>query len=235
MKILLVDHEAEFAGVLAAGLREVGHQAVHSTSSKEALVLAASRDFALALVEYTEGGRQFLREYRESDPLLPVVVLTDLPSIDSAVEFLRGGPAAMAIDYIVKVEPNLIARLEEIIDRQFTRLQNGPWLVNRHLGKAWYEGQDLKLTRIQMDVFTYLMQRPYEIVGYEAIAFAGQKRRLPRRKAVEAMRSGVSRLRKKLEQASGRDGETIIRTVGMEGLKFIPVTTAERSEAPAPV
>jgi DNA-binding response OmpR family regulator len=201
----LVDDNPTFGDVLRIGLKAVGGHTVDVVpTARDGLSAIRGGQYALALVEYSGGGREFLRGYRAIDPLLAVVVLTALPGLESAVEFLSGGSEAMAIHYIVKPEPNLLRILNELIDERFARVAHGDWAFDRKTGKGFYQGEELNLTPTETGFFGYFMLHPYEDVEHEALWLAARGERLERDEAVEAVRSHLSRLAAKLEEIAGR-------------------------------
>lgn len=228
MRIMLVDHSPDFGVVLRIGLKAVGYDLTAFLTAGEALkALGRREEFGLALVEYSGDGREFLNHYREVDALLPVVVLTSLPTTASAVEFLRGGPQAAALDYIEKPAPNLIERLTGIIERHFGRVAAGDWAIDRRLRQAFYRGRPIYLTNTALAMFTYFLLHPYEEVPHEALWHAVRGEWLERKRAVYATRAHMARLRERLEEIAGR--EVILSN--KETFRFIPESVAERVAA----
>jgi DNA-binding response OmpR family regulator len=221
---MVLDHARDFGAMLKIGLKaQGGYSADHFTTAAEALAAAAGGEYSLALVEYSLDGRQFLYGYKAVDPLLSVVILTALPTQETAVEFLRGGAAAMAIDYIIKPAPDLIRQLADIIDTHFARVAAGDWVVERKLRTVTYRGRPLALTPMETAVFTYFMLHPYETVRHEDLWLAARGEEVSHSAAVNKVRTVISRLRDKLEEVAGRD---VIQSLREDGFRFRPEAVA---------
>jgi DNA-binding response OmpR family regulator len=229
MRILVLDHNRSFGDVLRIGLKaQGGHEVDAYPTAAEALAALAGAEYALALVEYSVDGRQFLYGYRAVDPLLSVVVLTSAPTQETAVEFLRGGAAALAIDYIVKPAPDMLRQLGDIIDTHFSRVTRGEWVVERKLRRVFYRGRELALTPTETALFTYFMLHPYETVLHEELWLAARGEELEHAAAVRAVRTAVSRLRDKLEEVSGRE---VVQSRREDGFRFLPEAAATAAAA----
>lgn len=214
-----MDDDTAFAAVLSMGLGTYGHKADVAPAA-EALEIVAQRGYSLAVVEYARGGREFLRQYKAVDPLLATVVVTALPDRATAVEFLRGGAGALALDYIEKVEPNLVARIAATIDRYFIRVEAGGFVADRAGRQGFYEGRPLELTQPEFMLFLLFMSRPYQPVTYEEMALAVHGVAMSKDEAYSAMRSTVSRLRRRLNEAAGR--RNVLERHYGGGIHFIP-------------
>ena len=220
MKILVLDHNRPFGDTLKVGLKAAGGHSVDAyATSAEALEALGRERYALALVEYSQDGRAFLYQYRSIDPLLVVVVLTSLPTQETTAEFLRGGSQALAVDYIAKPAPDLIRQLSDIINDRFARVTVGDWAVERRLRRATYQGRPLTLTPTEMSLITYFMMNPYQTVQHETLWLAARGEAVDHAVAVQKLRTVISRLRDKLEDAAGRE---IIQSVREGGFRFLP-------------
>lgn len=101
MAVLLVDDERGFVEVLAKrlGRRNIGTDA--ALSGAEALRMAGEREYDLVVMDLRmEGmdGLETLRSLHETDPELPVFMLTGHGSVESAREAAKAGAA----DYLAK-------------------------------------------------------------------------------------------------------------------------------------
>lgn len=100
-KILIVDDEAGMQRLLSRVLLREGYEATPVGSAKEALELIAVDSFDLILTDIQmpeKNGLELLREIKEFDPSLPILVMTAYGTVESAVEALRNG----AYDYLTK-------------------------------------------------------------------------------------------------------------------------------------
>ena len=99
--MLVVDDDERFRERLGKALRDRGHR-VHTAGHHDtALLLARAQRFDRALIDLRmpgPGGLALLRELRQLQPDVEVVVLTGYGSIATAVEAMRLG----ARDYLIK-------------------------------------------------------------------------------------------------------------------------------------
>ena len=101
MRILVIEDDAETAAYVARGLQEQGHLVTTSGNGRDGLLLAASGDFALLIVDRMLPGLDGLaivKTLRASQIEAPVLFLTTMSGIDDRVTGLNAG----ADDYLVK-------------------------------------------------------------------------------------------------------------------------------------
>jgi putative nucleotidyltransferase with HDIG domain len=114
-RVLIVDDDATFAGMVAEILTDKGYRAVRATSPDEALARAqaAPGTFAVAVVDLVMpgmGGLTLADRLRELNPDTQILILTGHAELDSAIEGIHHG----VFDYIKKSEVE-IPRLERSI------------------------------------------------------------------------------------------------------------------------
>ena len=100
-RILIVDDEAFIRGNLERILGEDGYRPYSTEKGEEALRLVNEEEIDLVLLDLNLAGRsglEVLRELRESDPELLVIIITGYGTVETAVEALKMG----AYDYIKK-------------------------------------------------------------------------------------------------------------------------------------
>ena len=100
-RILVVDDEASMRRVLAVLLGEGGHTVVEAGGLKEALAALESSPLDLVITDQRmdDGtGLDVLAACAESDPVMPVVLLTAYATVELAVDAMRAG----AFDFIAK-------------------------------------------------------------------------------------------------------------------------------------
>lgn len=105
-KVLVVDDDAAFAGMVADLLTERGYVAVSVTDPREALRRVTADGFAAVLVDLVMpgmGGLELVERIRAQSPDTQVLILTGQGDIDSAVEGIRHG----VFDYLRKSELQL--------------------------------------------------------------------------------------------------------------------------------
>jgi len=100
-KILIVDDEAFIRENLERILGEDGYRTFTAEDTASALTLAGEEDVDLVLLDLnlgSESGLDLLRQLRDLDPGLLVIIITGYGTVESAVEALKMG----AYDYIKK-------------------------------------------------------------------------------------------------------------------------------------
>ncbi len=100
-RILVVDDEPNMRRILASNLRQDQHQIWEAGGVQEAQRSLTANDFDVVITDQKmpDGeGLTVLASARESDPTLPVILLTAVASIELAVESMRGG----AFDFLTK-------------------------------------------------------------------------------------------------------------------------------------
>jgi len=132
MRILLAEDDNEMAEFVERGLHELGHNVVRASSGPDALHLATTEPFDVALVDRMipeMDGLAVLRQLRAAKIEMPVLLLTALGRIEDRVEGLEAG----ADDYLVKpfAFSELAARINALARRgplgtSATRLDCGP-------------------------------------------------------------------------------------------------------------
>jgi DNA-binding response OmpR family regulator len=100
-RVLIVEDEARIASFLRKGLAANGFVAEVAADGEEALRLIRARDFDLLILDLGlpgKDGLEVLRELRQNDNRLPVVILTARDGVRDTVAGLEGG----ADDYLTK-------------------------------------------------------------------------------------------------------------------------------------
>jgi DNA-binding NtrC family response regulator len=119
-RLLIVDDQRDVLTALRMALTREGIEVVTAGSPAGALSAVATDSFDAALIDlnYTRDttsgleGLNLLKRLRQSDPLLPVIVMTAWASVDLAVQAMRTG----ARDFIGKPWDN--ARLLSVVLNQ---------------------------------------------------------------------------------------------------------------------
>ncbi len=124
-KILIVDDELILRESLSRWLERDGHRVETASSGEEALDRFKATRFDILLVDIKmEGisGMEVLRQVKETDPDVAVVMITAYGSISTAIEAMKNG----ASDYLLKpFDPNELGVLiEKITENQAQALEN---------------------------------------------------------------------------------------------------------------
>lgn len=124
-KILIADDEREVCNLLERALQMRGYATVCATDGAEARRILQIGKFDLLLTDLVMPGRngmQLIRDGRESDADLEVVILTGYGSFDNAIEALRLG----AFDYLAKpIDVDILVHtVARALERRRLRLAN---------------------------------------------------------------------------------------------------------------
>lgn len=99
--ILIVDDEKNYPLILSAVLQEEGYETLSANSGPEALAVLAESDVDLVLTDMKMpkmDGIELLQRIKQSDPELPVIMMTAYGTVEKAVEAMQKG----AYNYILK-------------------------------------------------------------------------------------------------------------------------------------
>ena len=133
--ILIVEDEAKLRALLAAALREDGHDVVETGAPRDALRLIGARQFDVLIADHMMPemtGLELIRELVSSTPAgerPQIVMITAHGTIDSAIEAMKLG----AVDYLQKpfeVE-ELLAVVNRALDDQRLRTHHRYLLSER--------------------------------------------------------------------------------------------------------
>ncbi|MEN8808872.1 MAG: sigma 54-interacting transcriptional regulator, partial [Desulfobacterales bacterium] len=100
-KILIVDDEESIRYTFNVFLSEEGYAVTGAAGYDEAVSLMKENDYDLMYVDIVlegKSGIDLLKTVRETRPSVPVIMITGVPSIETAADSLRQG----ALDYIIK-------------------------------------------------------------------------------------------------------------------------------------
>ena len=138
-QILIVDDEKGIRASLKAFLREDGHEVLTAENANEALCLMNENELDVVVSDIILPritGVELLRKIHDSDPDIPVIMITGEPTVETATEGLRKG----AFDYLIKpIHGNDIkkvvgnaARMKSLKDEK-TRLEEENHRYQDHL------------------------------------------------------------------------------------------------------
>ncbi len=175
MRLLIVEDEAKTAAYLRKGLQEHGFLPDVVSDGRDALQMAKSGTYDLAILDILLPGLDgwsVLRDLRSSGSLLPVLLLTALDSIPDRVRGLEMG----ADDYLVKpfAFSELLARIRTILRRGSSRqpeeLSIGDLEMNLIRRKVLRAGQKLDLSPKEFALLSLLMRRSGDVLSRTLIA-----------------------------------------------------------------
>lgn len=217
MRLLIVEDNAELAGLLAKGLRAAGYETdVLSTVDDASTALRTTFYAALILdLGLPDGdGLTLLREIRHRNIPIPVLVLTARGGLQDRVHGLRSG----ADDYLVKpfALEELVARLEAQLRRPGHFLGRALRIANLEFDtsnrQASIDGQPQLLSSRETAVLELLMRSKGRVVSKKQVEdhIFGHSNEI----ASNAVEVYVHRLRKQLAEKGAKVQVHTIRGVG---------------------
>ena len=118
--ILVVEDEAIMRESLHDWLVDSGYQVATVENGEEALRTITEQDFGLLILDLRlpgKDGLRVLKEARASRPELKGIIITAYPSLETAVEAMKGG----AVDYLAK--PVDLNQLEKLVQETLGPVQ----------------------------------------------------------------------------------------------------------------
>lgn len=130
-RILVVDDELPIREILCAMLRTAGYRPEPASSGPHALLLLSRAPFDLVLSDLVMDGMDgssLLKQLRSEHPDLPVIMVTAVGDISTALQSLRNG----AYDYLLKPfeREQLIAIVRRGLDHNRLRVENRHYQQN---------------------------------------------------------------------------------------------------------
>jgi len=169
MRVLLVEDDAALADGIARALRAENFAVDIASNGEDGGHLGATEHYDAAILDLglpRRDGVSVLRDWREADVRLPVLILTARESWSDKVTGFKAG----ADDYLVKpfrIE-ELVMRLRALVRRAAGHAANriicGPLAFDAQLGQFELDGLPLRLTAFEWRVLSCLMLRKGAVV-----------------------------------------------------------------------
>ncbi len=223
MNLLLAEDDAILADALCEQMRASGFTVEHAPNGAVAQYLLAKQQFDVVVLDLglpMVGGIEVLRQLRQTDASLPVLILTALDSLEDRVAGLNAG----ADDYLTKPFdfPELEARLRALLRRSRASKAStelGQLSMQRETRSAQVRGEMLELSPREFDLLDLLLTHQGRVITKEQInqAWSGDRTGSAisdSGAATNAVEVYIHRLRRKLEGA-----QVAIRTV--RGLGYL--------------
>jgi DNA-binding response OmpR family regulator len=222
MHVLLIEDDAELAGLIEKGLSELGMRVTHAGDAAVGLSRMVSGEHdAVILDVMLPGGDGFAlcAEARKHDIQTPVLMLSARSAVEDRVHGLDAG----ADDYLSKpfAFPELAARLHALarrppglVDevRAFADLE-----VNLRTHTVRRGGRRVRLTSMEWRLLEFFVRNAGTVVDRAAItAYVWDDNHDPLSNMLEVL---VSRLRRKLD---GGSESKLIETIRGAGYRFGP-------------
>ncbi|HAO61734.1 MAG TPA: DNA-binding response regulator [Erysipelotrichaceae bacterium] len=221
MRILLVEDEVQLVDALEKGLKKDGYAIDSAYNGRDASELFSINEYDLVVLDINlpdESGLNLLKQIREKDTEVRVIILSANRSIDDRIQGLDLG----ANDYLTKPFDfqELKARIRALLRRDFnskpTILKQGGFSVDLALHRVQFQDKDVPLTLKEYAIFSYLVRNSDRIISSEELLeHIWNEEADP---FSDVMRVHIYSLRKKLSSATG--GMTVIQTVKGSGYRF---------------
>jgi len=162
MRILLVEDDCDLGPAIARALRAEQFAVDHATNGIDAAHLGETEHYHAAVLDLGLPGRDgfaVLRQWRDADRPLPVLILTARDAWSDKVAGFKAG----ADDYLVKPFrlEELVMRLRALVRRAAgharPRLECGPLALETQTGQFELDGLPLRLTALEWRVLSLLM------------------------------------------------------------------------------
>jgi DNA-binding response OmpR family regulator len=217
MRLAVVEDNVELARLLSQGLKAEGYETDILTTAAEARAAVTTTRYAALILDLglPDGdGLSILREIRQGNDPLPVLVLTARGGLHDRVSGLRSG----ADDYLVKpfALEELLARLEALLRRPGQllgrSLQVGNLVFDTESRQAFIDDKPQTLSAREVAVLELLMRRKDRVVSKKLVEdhIFGSSGEV----ASNAVEVYIHRLRKQLSERGAKVQIHTIRGVG---------------------
>lgn len=203
-RVLLIEDDRLLAHALEELLEEGGFSAFPTTRGAEAVELAETYRFDLALLDLTlpdMPGHDVLATLRALRPEMPVIILSGVTSLDAKLNGFEAG----ADDYVTKPfqTDELLARMHAVLRRTRagapTEAQVGPLTLDLVGHRATVDGKVVPLTGKEYACLEFLVARRGSTVTKEMfLAHLYGGRNEPEMKIIDVF---ICKLRRKLKDA----------------------------------
>ena len=187
-KILIIEDDTDINNLLTKIMRRQGYEAVQAFSGTEGKLRLELEQYDLLLLDLMLPGmmgEELIEEIRQTDPDLPIIVLSAKSGLEERVEVLKLG----ADDYMVKpfaaaeVEARVAGALRRSTRRrkmeetrqesgeglQFKILQYKELTLDADRREVRVRGQILNLTAHEYDILYILLKEPGKVYSRERL------------------------------------------------------------------
>jgi two-component system OmpR family response regulator len=221
-RVLLIEDDAETAGIVLDDLRGRGHAVTWAATGPEGARAARDGAWGAIILDRMlpgQDGLGVLQDLRRDGDRTPALVLSALGDVDERIRGLRAG----GDDYLAKpfALEELAARIEALlrrpVDSRETLLRVGSLEIDLIAGTGRRGPRDLELLPRELKLLAYLMRAPGQIIT-RAMLFeeVWNYRFTPKSNLIDVH---LGRLRRKLEACGG---PPLIQNVRGLGFTFTP-------------
>lgn len=217
MRILLVEDEKKLSDSIVKGLTNAGYAVDAVYDGEEALYEYEVNEYDLIILDLNlpkKDGLDVLREIRAKDNEMKVLILSARTKVDDRILGLDEG----ANDYLIKPFDfgELKARIRNLLRREFVQKPQDLILdglqVDTKAKCAFYNGQEITLTRKEYGILEYLMLHKNQVISAETLTEHVWNNEFD--PFSNTFRYHIHSLKKKLTTAAGRE---FIKTVWGQG------------------
>lgn len=208
MRLLIIEDNVELADSMKKGLEKAGFLVDVSYTGNEGEERVYINDYDAILLDLNlpdKDGLEILKDLRSEHIKTPVIIITARDEIqERALGLDLGGD-----DYLTKPFQllELRARVQAVIRRSYGRtnptIEIGPLVIHPASRKAHWDGKQIMLSVKEFDILEYIAERHPTVVSSEEIVEHVYDEDFDPFSTV--LRVHLSKLRKKLSNASGRD------------------------------
>jgi two-component system OmpR family response regulator len=173
MRLLVIEDDKDAAAYMAKGMSESGHTVEVAHNGKDGLLLAATENFDVLVVDRMLpglDGLNLVKTLRATGNRTPVLFLSALGEVDDRVKGLRAG----GDDYLVKpyAFSELMARLEALVRRRAAEATEGRETVLRYSDlmmdllarRVERAGREIDLQPREFKILEVLMRHPGQVM-----------------------------------------------------------------------
>jgi len=170
MRILVVEDDKKIASFVVNGLKQSGFAVDHYLDGEEALVMAETTPYDVAVVDLMLpklDGLSLIQRLRSKGLRTPILILSAKASVDDRVRGLQAG----GDDYLTKpfAFSELLARVQALIRRatqtsEPTRLEVGDLTLDLLTREARRGGQAIELQPREYGLLEYLLRHAGRVV-----------------------------------------------------------------------
>jgi two-component system copper resistance phosphate regulon response regulator CusR len=170
VRILVIEDEDQIADYLVRGLREEGYSVERAADGSDGWHHLKTGAWDVVLLDWwipVTDGLTLLKQFRQTDPLTPVIMLTAKDSVSERVRGLDAG----ANDYLCKpfAFEELLARLRALTRRPDrtagTSISLGDIRVDLATHRAERAGHRLDLTAKEYALLVFFLRHPNEVLS----------------------------------------------------------------------
>ncbi len=164
MRVLVVEDDQQIASFVAKGLKQSGYAVDHCADGEEALTLAATTAYDVAVVDIMLpklDGLSLVQRWRRQNNHVPVLILSAKASVDDRVRGLQAG----GDDYLTKpfAFSEMLARVQALIRRSTqtvepSRLIVGDLVLDLLMRSVTRAGETIELQPREFALLEYLMR-----------------------------------------------------------------------------